>query len=266
MAGVDLRTGDFGDTNALAAAIEGFGIVYHLVHATPPQPANTDMAGDIRNNVLPSLALFDVCRRLGVQRIVFLSSGGTVYGRTDIVPTPETASTEPIAAYGISKLMIEKYLALYEHLRQIDYRVLRVANPFGPYQTAVKNQGIIAAIIARGLRGEPIEIWGDGSAVRDFIYIEDVIDALELASGDRSNFRIFNIGRGEGRSVREIANGIESLLGKKLNIVWKDARAVDLPVSIVSNTRAKEVLGWAPKTTLEDGLKKTIAWWQSGAR
>ncbi|HTL28727.1 MAG TPA: NAD-dependent epimerase/dehydratase family protein, partial [Tepidisphaeraceae bacterium] len=265
MAGVDLVTGDFRNHDALASAIEGFDIVYHLVHATPPQPANVDIGGDITNNVLPSLALFDICRRLGVKRIVFLSSGGTVYGRAAVVPTPETAPTEPIAAYGISKLMIEKYLALHEHLHRMDYRVLRVTNPFGAFQTTIKNQGIIAALIARGLAGEPIEIWGDGSAVRDFIYVGDVIDALELASRDQSDFRIFNIGRGEGRNIREIVGMIERLLGRKLQIVWKDARAIDLPVSVVSNARAKEVLGWTPKTTLDEGLRQTIAWWQGGA-
>jgi UDP-glucose 4-epimerase len=266
MAGVDLVTGDFRDPDAVAAAIDSFDIIYHLVHATPPQPANVDMGGDITNNVLPSLALFDICRKLGVKRIMFLSSGGTVYGRAAVVPTPEIAPTEPIAAYGISKLMIEKYLALHEHLHQTDYRVLRVTNPFGPFQTTLKNQGLIAALIARGLAGEAVEIWGDGSAVRDFIYIDDVIDALELASRDQSGFRIFNIGRGEGRNIREIAGIIERLLGKKLQIVWKDARAIDLPVSVVSTARAKEVLGWSPKAELEEGLRQTIAWWQGAAR
>ncbi len=263
---VDLRVGDFCDADALATAIEGFDVVYHLVHATPPQPANADIAGDIKNNVVPSLALFDICRKLHVKRIVFLSSGGTVYGRAATVPTPETAPTEPIAAYGISKLMIEKYLGLHEHLNQADYRILRVTNPFGPFQGTVKNQGIVATMIARGLAGQPIEIWGDGSAVRDFVYIDDVIDALELASRDHSEFRIFNVGRGEGHNLREIANRIQTLLGRELKLVWKDARPLDVPVSIVSNRRAREVLGWLPKTVLDEGLKKTIAWWRAGAR
>jgi UDP-glucose 4-epimerase len=266
MAGIDLRTGDFGDPDALAAAIEGFDIVYHLMHATPPQPANADMAGDIKNNVLPSLALFDICGKLRVKRIVFLSSGGTVYGRSKILPTPETAPTEPIAAYGISKLMIEKYLALHEHLHQTDYRILRVTNPFGPFQTTIKNQGIIATLIARGLKDEPIEIWGDGSVVRDFVYIDDVVDALELASRDKSDFRIFNIGRGEGHNLRDIVGKIQGLLGKELKIIWKDARASDVPVSVVSSTRAKEVLGWEPKASLDEGLEKTIAWWRAELR
>ena len=266
MAGVDLRTGDFGDTDALVAAIDGCDIVYHLVHATPPQPANANMAGDIKNNVLPSLALFDLCRKLQVKRIVFLSSGGTVYGRSEILPTPETAPTDPITAYGISKLTIEKYLALHEHFHKTDYRVLRVTNPFGPFQTTIKNQGIVAMLIACGLRNEPIEIWGDGSAVRDFVYIDDVVDALELVSRDESDFRVFNIGRGEGHSLRDLVERIQRLLGKELNMVWKDARASDVAVSIVSSVRAKEVLGWAPKTTLDEGLEKTIAWWRGRTR
>jgi UDP-glucose 4-epimerase len=102
--------------------------------------------------------------------------------------------------------------------------------------------------------------------VRDFIYIDDVIDALELASRDRSDFRVFNVGRGEGHTVRDIVGRVQELLGKELKIVWKDPRAVDLPISVVSNARAKEALGWAPKTELEDGLSKTIAWWRAGAR
>jgi len=266
MTGIDLRTGDFRDANALRAALDGFDIVYHLAHATPPQPANADMTGDISNNVLPSLTLFDHCRKLGVKRIVFLSSGGTVYGRSPATPTSETAPTEPIAAYGISKLMIEKYLALYEHLHGTDYRILRVTNPFGPFQTPAKQQGIVAMLIARGLAREHIDIWGDGSAIRDFIYIDDLVDALELVSRDQSEFRVFNIGRGEGHRLGEIVSRIQKQLGNALKLDFKDGRPSDVPVSIVSNKRARDVLGWVPKTPLDEGLEQTIAWWRAGLR
>jgi len=266
MSGVDLRVGDFCDADALLAAIDGFDVVYHFVHATPPQSANANIAEDVKNNVLPSLELFDICRKLRVRRIVFLSSGGTIYGRCATVPTPETAPTEPIAAYGISKLMIEKYLALHEHLHQTDYRIIRATNPFGPFQHTINKQGIIAMLIERGLAGQPIEIWGDGSAVRDFIYIDDVIDALERVSHDQSEFRIFNVGRGEGHSVREIVSRVQNLLAQELTLIWKGARIMDLPVSIVSNRRARETLDWVPTTTLDEGLRKTIAWWHARKR
>jgi UDP-glucose 4-epimerase len=171
--GVEWRQGDFSDTAALASAIESYEILFHLVQTNTPQSANLDMAGDVRQNVISSLALLDISRKLQVKRIGFVSFGGTVYGEAKELPTPETAPTDPITAYGISKLAIEKYLALYEHLYGLSFRVLRVANPFGPFQTATKNQGIIAALISRGLDNENIDIWGDGSVVRDFVFVDD---------------------------------------------------------------------------------------------
>jgi UDP-glucose 4-epimerase len=262
LAGVDWYQGDFSDAAALAAAIQSYEVVFHLVHATMPAAANLDIVADLQQNVVSSLALLDISRKLGVRRIVFVSSGGIVYGKAKELPTPEDAPTEPITAYGISKLAIEKYLALYEHLHGLDFRVLRVANPFGPFQVAAKNQGIIAALIAHALAGEPTEIWGDGSAVRDYLFVDDTVDALEAAAADRSGMRVFNIGSGRGRSLREIIAAIEMQLSRKLDISWKPGRPLDVPTSILAIDRAKTVLGWTPKTSLEQGLERTIAWWR----
>ena len=261
--GADVFQGDFSDPLALAAAIEGHEIVFHLVHATTPQSANRDMIGDVQRSVVSSLALLDISRTLGVKRIVFVSSGGVIYGPAKLIPTPEIAPTDPITAYGVSKLAIEKYLALYEHLHGLDYRVLRVANPFGPFQMPRKNQGIIAALISRALNDESIEIWGDGTVVRDYIFVADVIDALHAAASDQSGTRIFNIGTGQGRSLHEVIAAIEQQLGKTLQIEWRPARPVDVPTSVIAVERAREVLGWVPKTSFEEGLKETIAWWRS---
>jgi UDP-glucose 4-epimerase len=206
---VDWYQGDFCDPVALAAAIETYEIVFHLVHTTTPHSANLDKAKDLQENVVSSLALFDLARALGVKRIIFVSSGGTIYGASEQVPTPETAPSEPITAYGISKLAIEKYLAIYEHLYGFQYRILRVANPFGPFQVPVKHQGVISMLISRAIKNESVEIWGDGSVVRDYIFVDDVIDALEAAMGDQSSARIFNIGTGRGRSLFEVIGAVE---------------------------------------------------------
>ncbi len=261
--GVEWLQGDFSDAAALAAAVETSHLVFHLIHGTKPQSANLDMAADVQYNVVPTLALLDISRKLGVQRIVFVSSGGTVYGNSRQVPTPETAATDPITAYGVSNLAIEKYLALHEHLYGLSFRVLRVSNAFGPFQVPLKNQGIIAALISRALRDEAVEIWGDGSVVRDFVFVDDIMDALEAAAGDQGNARIFNIGSGEGRTIREVIAAIALLLGRKLDIRWKDKRTIDVPVSVLSIERASDVLGWTPRTPFEKGLEKTISWWQS---
>jgi UDP-glucose 4-epimerase len=185
-----------------------------------------------------------------------------IYGAPKEIPTPETAATEPITAYGIGKLMIEKYLALYERQWGLGYRVLRVANLYGPFQRADKGQGLIAALLARALRGETIEIWGDGSVVRDYVFVDDVVDALQAAAIDDSGERIFNVGSGKGRSVREIITSIEAQLGTRLAIEWKPGRPIDVPVSILSNARSRDVLGWKPATLFEEGLRRTIEWWR----
>jgi UDP-glucose 4-epimerase len=262
LSGVEWYQGDFADGTSLANAVQSSDVIFHLANATTPQSANLDVAGDVQKNVLPSLALFELASKLRLGRIIFASSGGTIYGRSAPIPTPETAQNDPITAYAISKLAIEKYLALYETMHGMQYRILRVSNPFGPFQTPEKNQGLIAALVSRGLRNEDIEIWGNGSAVRDFIFIDDVVEAMVAAANDQSNERVFNIGSGKGRSIQEIIGAIESHLGA-LKISWKPGRAIDVPVSVLSIDRAKQVLNWTPKIPLEDGINKTIAWWRS---
>ena len=258
--GVEWYQGDFTDETSVGAAIESFDVAFHLVHATMPQAADLDVVADLQKNVVPSIVLLDLCRRRGVRRVVFVSSGGTIYGRARQIPTPETAPTEPICAYGISKLAIEKYLALFDRFHGLDFRVLRIANAFGPFQIGLKNQGVIATLIARGLSREQMEIWGDGSVVRDFVFVDDVVNALEAAALDQSTERIFNIGSGQGRSLHEVIVAINRLLGVEVRIQWKPGRALDVPVSVLAIDRAKDSLAWAPKTSFEAGLERTMKW------
>ena len=134
-----------------------------------------------------------------------------------------------------------------------------------PYQVPVKNQGVVATLISRGLREEAIEIWGDGSVVRDFLYIDDVVDALLAAAADASDTRMFNIGSGRGRSLRDVIADVERLMNKKLNIKWNAGRSVDVPVSVVAIERARDKLHWVPNTPFETGLETTIDWWRKVA-
>lgn len=261
--GCDWMSGDFTDPSSLPAAIAGCDVVYHLVNASTPASANIDKVADLNANVVSTLHLLDACREVGVRRIVFVSSGGTIYGIPDQVPTPETAPTNPITGYGISKLAIEKYLGLYEHLYGLEYQVLRVANPFGPYQTALKSQGVIAAFIRRALVEKPIEIWGDGSVTRDYVYIDDVVEALMLAATYDGPYRTFNIGSGEGRSLNEIVVSMSKLLGVEILVNRRPARGVDVPVSVLDTSLATKYLGWRPRTDFERGLSATISWMNS---
>ncbi|HEY0329463.1 MAG TPA: NAD-dependent epimerase/dehydratase family protein [Rhodopseudomonas sp.] len=262
MEGVEWYEGDLSDATSLINAVQSVDVIFHLANSATPQSANANIAADVQSNLLPSLALLDLASKQSIGRIVFVSSGGTIYGPSAVIPTPESAPTDPMTAYAISKLAFEKYLALYGAIHGLQYRILRVSNPYGPFQKTGKNQGLIAALISRRLADDDIEIWGDGSVVRDFIYVDDVVDAMLAAADHHGNERIFNIGSGEGKSIRDIIGAVEAQLGS-LSTVWKPNRPVDLPVSILAIDRAKQALGWSPKISLQEGIARTIAWWRS---
>lgn len=258
--------GDFTDASALAAVLENCEVVFHLVSATTPASGNIDKIADLQSNAVATLHLLEMCRERHVRKIVFVSSGGTIYGIPTRIPTPEDSPLDPITAYGISKLAVEKYLALYEYLHGITYCVLRVANAYGPFQTAMRNQGVVAAFLGRVLSGKPIELWGDGSITRDYIYIDDVVEALELAAVHNGRSRVFNIGSGEGRSLHEILAAIEQLIGRPIDIHRYQGRQVDVPRSILDVGLAASDLGWHPRTSFLNGLGKTIAWMRETSR
>jgi len=260
LTGVEWIPGDFSDPTSVATAISGCDTVFHLVNATTPASANIDKLADLQSNVAPTLRLLEACREAGVKRVIFISSGGTIYGLPKQVPTPESAPTDPITAYGISKLAIEKYLGLYEYLHGLQYRVLRVANPFGPYQTALKSQGVIAAFMHQCAAREPIHIWGDGSSVRDYVYVTDVVDAMLAAAQHQGPSRVFNIGGGQGRSLLDILDVIKRVSGTTPEIQFSPSRSVDIPRSVLDISLASQELGWTPLTTFDDGMQRTWAW------
>jgi UDP-glucose 4-epimerase len=259
--------GEFSDRAALALAVDGAEIVFHLLGGTNPEVSNKDPIADLQINTVASVQLLELCRAAGVHKIVFVSSGGTVYGRQMVVPIPETASTEPISAYGINKLMVEKYLHLYAYLGGPKAISLRVANPYGPFQSPFRRQGLVAALIEAVLAGATIEIWGDGQVVRDFLYVEDVADALLLAAIYDGPETVLNVGSGVGRSVRDVAKSICIILGRPENdFAYKQARQGDVAANVLDVTRIKAALHWSAGTAWEEGVLRTAEWLQRAYR
>jgi UDP-glucose 4-epimerase len=263
--GLEWHEGDFGNEALYPELVSGCGTVFHLIGATTPSTADKDRIGDLRSSVVPTLKFLDASVQNGVQRIVFVSSGGTVYGNPQSVPTPESAPTEPISSYGVTKLTIEKYLAVYHHLYGLEYRILRVANAYGPHQLGSKNQGVIGAYLQRIMAGQPVEIWGDGNVVRDYVYAKDVADALILGSSHAGPSRIFNIGTGVGHSLMEIVRAIEGQLGVAASIERKPGRPVDVLKNVLDIGLARHELKWVPKYSIPEGIRLTADWMKSRA-
>ncbi|WP_081818671.1 NAD-dependent epimerase/dehydratase family protein [Pseudomonas sp. PH1b] len=260
--GCELIQGDFLNTADIIRAVEDVDIVFHLISTSTPASSNADPILDAQQNILQTLQLLDACCSAQVKRIIFISSGGTVYGDAKVIPTPENYPEHPICAYGVSKLAIEKYLHLYERLHGIVAINLRVSNPYGPYQYAQKKQGVIGAFISKFLASQPIEIWGDGSVVRDYVYIEDVVEAMINASVYNGGFRTFNIGSGIGTSLRSIINVISEHTNQELNIVYKDSRTIDVSRSVVDCSLAQRELRWSANHDLKSGIGKTLSWFR----
>ncbi len=253
--------GEFTDRAALALAVDGAEIVFHLLGGTNPEVSNKDPIADLQINTVASVQLLELCRAAGVRKIVFVSSGGTVYGVPAATPIDEAAATDPISAYGINKLMVEKYLRLYAHLGGPQSVTLRVANPYGPFQSPFRRQGLVAALLETVLAGRPVEIWGDGQVVRDFLYVGDLAEAMVVASQYDGPETVLNVGSGIGRSVLEVVDAVSaSLQIRPVSVTHRPARRADVPVNVLDINRIRQATGWQPRTDWMEGLRRTAAW------
>lgn len=254
---VEWLEGDFTNEKNIKEALYGVEVVIHAISTTLPKTSNDNPAYDISTNVVPTLNLLDAARLNGVKRVIFFSSGGTVYGIPQKTPVSEDHPTDPVCSYGIQKLAIEKYLGLFNHLYGLDYVILRVANPYGPFQDPTAAQGAVMVFLYKVMAGEPIEIWGDGSVTRDYLYVSDVASAVMRAMDYAGGCRIFNIGSGKGLTLNELIRAIEKVAGKKAVVRFTPSRRFDVPVNILDITRAGKELLWAPAVDIEQGIAKT---------
>lgn len=257
---VEFIDGEFSDSETVRMALKGCQYCFHLISTTGPKSSNDDPIFDVGSNLVSTLRLLDMAREEKISKMIFLSSGGTVYGAPQYTPIDEAHPTDPSCSYGITKLAIEKYLHLYKTLYGLDYVVLRISNPFGEWQRTRAAQGAIAVFLGKALRGEPAEIWGNGSVVRDYVYIGDVIDAAISAMTYKGKECVMNVGSGVPTSLLQVLDSIEAVTGKRIERRFMPGRGFDVPVNVLSITRAKRELGWSPKTLFQDGLARMLDW------
>lgn len=265
--GVNFVQGNLQDIHLICRTLEDHRIdlVYHAAWANIAETALKDPVADVQTNLVASINLLSACRDTGVKRVVYLSSGGTVYGLPKHIPISEDHPTDPINAYGITKLMVEKYLSMFHHLYGLEYTILRPSVPYGPRQNPFHHQGVVTIFIYNALKKEQVTIFGDGEVVRDYFFIEDLTRAL-VASKDIAFNPIkttFNLGGIQPYSLNDLVIKIETVLGIKMLVKYKPARKFDVPHILLDTSLAQAHLNWRPAVSLEHGIQRTAGWLQN---
>lgn len=237
--------------------------VYHLISTTCPTNSNRDVAQEMEENLISTVHFLDACVTAGVKKIVFLSSGGTVYGKLHAGICREEEEAFPITSYGVQKLAIEKMLYLYYEMHGLDYRIVRLSNPYGPYQRPNGVQGVVSTFTYRAMHDQPIEVFGDGTVVRDYIYIEDAVEGILKIANGKGRYRLYNLGRGEGATVLDVIDAIAKVLGKRPEVIFKPGRPVDVPVNVLDVTRFEQDFGMFYRTPLREGIRRLADFYQT---
>jgi UDP-glucose 4-epimerase len=263
LSAVDYRIAGLENVAMLSEALEGMDVVFHLISTTVPSTSNRDPLFDIETNLMGTVRLLNLIREFSVNRIVYLSSGGTVYGNPDCTPIPESHPLRPVCSYGVVKVAIENYLLMYHQLYGLEYVTLRASNPYGERQGHAGVQGVIGTFMERVHSNQSIEIWGDGSVVRDFIYAGDLAELCVLA-GNSEISGTFNAGSGEGKSINQIVEALSDVASRPIEPVYRVGRDYDVPSVVLDNQKARAVFGWSQKTCLKDGLDRSWRWVTGG--
>jgi UDP-glucose 4-epimerase len=256
-----LYVGDLVDPLAVDRCVADFRpeLVNHHAAQIDVRKSVSDPLWDARVNVLGSIGLLQACTRHGVRKVVYASTGGALYGEGRSLPATEEHPVNPEAPYGASKHTVEHYLYIWRLLHGLDYTVLRYPNVFGPRQNPHGEAGVNAIFIGLMLQGKRPRIFGDGTAVRDYLYVSDVVDANVLALAKASG-EMLNLGTGIGTSVNDIVRELKAILGFREDAIHDAARPGEVQRIYLDASRAKRVLGWEPNVGFTEGLRRTVEW------
>ncbi len=245
---VEVVLGSAQDTAALEEVLRGAHHVVYAAGTAKPADSNLDPASDAMRNLEPLLAVLDATRSHKIDGFTFLSSGGTVYGPDAPVPTPEDAPLWPISSYGIVKIAAERYVALYAREVGFAADLLRCANAYGPGEPTTGSQGLIGIARANLLAGRPITVFGDGSARRDYIHVDDLAEIIVRLAEQPDGVRVLNAGSGNATSVVEIIDALAEQHGIEPVILHRPARSSDAPVAELDISRLREIMDFSPRS------------------
>ena len=261
---VEVLEGDIRDADAVARAVEGVGSVVHLAAFGSVAESVDDPFENFDVNVRGTLVLLRACVEAGVRKFVFASTGGAIMGDTP-PPVDESSLPWPISPYGASKLAGEAYLHAFAGSFGLSAVALRFANVYGPLSE--HKRGAVTNFVTRALRREPLVIYGDGKATRDFLYVDDLCEGILAALGAPLHDEVLHLASGSETSIEELARLVLELAdARDLAVHHEDRRPGDIERTFATAERARELLGFAPRHSLEDGMRKTVEWFAASER
>lgn len=238
-------------------------VIFHLAAQIDVRLSVADPIHDAETNILATIRIAEAARKNGVRKIVFTSSGGSIYGETDQLPVTEAQPVDPYSPYAASKVAGETYLNTYRHLYGLECSHIAPANVYGPRQDPHGEAGVVAIFSQRLLAGQPTKVFGDGGNTRDYVFVGDVIRAFYLAAGELGGGERFNIGTAVETSDRQLHSLVAQAAQAEDNPEFAPARLGDVPRSAISPAKAGKILGWQPEVDIEEGVRRTVEYFRS---
>lgn len=251
--------GDFLDVGKVAEALAGIDAVVHSISATLPATSALDPVVDILKNLIPTVQLLEAMQRMSVNRLIFISSGGTVYGNPLFSPVTEQHPLSPISNYGATKVAIEKFIGVAAHGSDLRPVILRPANPYGERQGHSGVQGLISTVLNNAFLKLPTRVFGDGSAIRDYIYVRDFAELIANVL-DSDQCGTYNVGSGKGLSVSQIIELVQSVTGMEVPVEQVAGRKFDVKEVVLDSDLAMRTFNWYPKISIDEGIKFHFSW------
>ena len=261
--GIEYTRGMLEDQNAVADWLRGCEELLYLAHNTAVSPYQDHDRFVLMSNIDPFVQTLQTARACGVRKFLFMSSGGAVYGPAGEELLSEQCVPRPVSAYGLAKLTMENYLRMFCVQHGLGYLILRPSNPYGPGQSGRRNQGVVAIFLRNALLGAPIEVWGETSTTKDYLYVEDFIVATTKLMAAGYDNSCYNVCSGRGTTLAEIIDIIQATTGRRLEIRAQPARPNDVRKVRLDPTRMQQRISWVPQVDLATGIRQTCAWLRS---
>ena len=260
---VEVIQGDFLNAADVQRALEGHDVVLHMLSLTDPATAEGDPTLDIRTNITSSVQLFAACAAAGVERVYFASSGGAIYGDQDRKVFRETDVTLPVSPYAIGKQAIENYLRYFRRTHGLESTTFRISNPYGPRQNPMKRQGVIPIFLRRVAEGLPLTVFGDGSMIRDYLYVEDLAEMMAEVVTVGAQHDLYNLGSGIGTSISEVVGTIQEVVGHEVPVDHLPRPSTFVDHVVLSVERFEAEFATRATTDLLTGVRRT---WEEMSR